>query len=71
MGVSKTNKINRIKEELGIGFSVANELCLLAGGDIDMVIEASDRSGSLSQCKAEIINKRFEKLEGDNNGEED
>ncbi len=58
-------KTDRIREELGISKSVAEELMKLAGDDEDLVIECSRSSRGLSECKARIIDARFNKIEGD------
>ena len=55
--------IKRIRDALGVGLTVANELALLSGDDPELAIECSRASGSLSQAKAAIIDERFRKLE--------
>lgn len=65
--------ILEVRNELGIGNSVASELMRLAGGDKDLVIKSSLESDGLDQCKAKIIDGRFDKLEeqlGDEDGTE-
>lgn len=56
-------KVNELMERLGVGWSVANELLILTGGDIDMAEEASRKSFGLDQAKANAIDARFRKLE--------
>lgn len=46
-----------------IGTGVAKELLMLAGGNAEIVINASINSEGLDQCKASIINERFALLE--------
>ena len=67
MAKKKTNKfereaqVYRVADELGITAQLAKELLILAGGDEDIVTEASDSSSNLSECKARIINARLSK----------
>lgn len=58
-----TQDIIEMQHELGVSYGVANELMLLAGGDKDLVRDASDASAGLNECKANIINARFIDLE--------
>lgn len=46
-----------------IGFVVAKELLTLAGDDCELVIDCSIHSDGLDQCKAKIINERFQLIE--------
>lgn len=55
--------IREVKDALGISASVANDLLILAGGDVDLVIESSEKSLGLGQAKAEIVNARFKRIE--------
>ena len=52
-----------VRETLGIGNSVADELLTLSGCDPEMVIRCSQASNGLDQCKAKIINERITKIE--------
>lgn len=45
-----------------IGYGVIKELLTLAGGDCEMVINCSIKAEGLDQCRAKIINARFEQL---------
>lgn len=63
MTVDKS-KVNDLRDRISVGSSVATELLVLSGGDIDMAAEASFESTGLDQCKAAIIDKRFKRLEG-------
>lgn len=56
-------KVKDLKSRLNVGSSVANELLVLSGGDMDMAEAASKESIGLDQCKARIIDARFRKLE--------
>lgn len=55
--------VNELRKRLDVGLSVASELIVLGGGDVDMVEESSLEATGLDQCKANIIDKRFRKLE--------
>ena len=55
--------IRELKKRIGVGTSVAEELLILSGGDVDMAEEASLESAGLDQCKANIIDKRFKQIE--------
>ena len=65
MARKKTNKfereaqVHRVADELDITWQLAKELLILAGGDEDIVIEASEKSCNLSECKAYIIDARL------------
>lgn len=65
MARKKTNKfereeqVHRVANELDITWQLAKELLILAGGNEDLVIEASDKSCNLSECKAHIIDARL------------
>lgn len=65
MAGKKTNKfereaqVKRVANEIGITWQLAKELLILAGGDEDLVIEASDMSLNLNECKAHIIDARL------------
>ena len=55
--------IKELRERLNVSKSVAEELLTLAGGDVELAVQASLESNGLTQCKANIIDKRFSKLE--------
>lgn len=55
--------IKDLRQRIGVGAGVAEELLVLAGGDIDLAETCSVESRGLDQCKAAIINERFEALE--------
>lgn len=60
-----------VSRELRIGYSVANELLLLANGDVEKVVECGLKSSGLGECKARIVNQRFDELEkGSSNGQD-
>ena len=60
-------KISQLRELIGVGHCVAEELLVLSGGDVDMAAECSRAARGLDQCKAAIINARFTRLEEDVN----
>lgn len=55
--------VKRLRDSLGVGASVAHELLVLSGDDVLLAEEASRESTGLDQCKANIIDKRFRRLE--------
>ena len=57
------DKIDDLRNRIGVGKTVASELLVLAGGDIDMAEQCSLESAGLDQCKAAIINTRFSRIE--------
>lgn len=57
-------KVKDLRDRIGVGNCVANELLVLSGGDVDLAEEASRASDGLDQCKARIIDERFRRLEG-------
>jgi len=56
-------KIKELRNAIGVGKGVAEELLVLAGGDTELAIDCSKASAGLDQCKAAIINARFQFLE--------
>lgn len=56
-------KVKDLQERIGVSRSVATELLLLAGDDVDLAEQASIDSIGLDQCKARIIDRRIKKLE--------
>ena len=56
-------KVDELRERISVGPVVAHELLVLSGGDVDMATEASLESRGLDQCRARIIDKRFENIE--------
>lgn len=58
-----SSMIKELRKRLGIGMSVAHELLVLSGGDVDLAEKCSRESPGLDQCKAAIINERFRRLE--------
>lgn len=57
------NKVKEVRRRIGVGNGVASELLVLAGGDVELVVSASKKSGGLDQCKAAIIDGRFRAIE--------
>ncbi len=55
--------VKELRRIIGVGSSVANELLMLSGDDLDLAVDASVHSPGLDQCKAAIIDGRFRKLE--------
>lgn len=58
-----SSMVKELRKRLGIGASVAHELLVLSGGDVDLAEKCSRESPGLDQCKAAIINERFRRLE--------
>lgn len=56
-------KIKKLKDQIGVGTSVADELLILSGGDVEMAARASRESPGLDQCKARILDQRFRNIE--------
>lgn len=69
------DKVCAVVDKIGCGGRLARELLILAGGDVDLVIESAERGGQLSMTKAYILDARFDKSESvrkeDDNGIED
>lgn len=61
----KKDQVNRVSEELGITKHLAKELLILAGGNEQIVIQASRCSNGLDHCKARILNTRIGNIEYD------
>lgn len=59
------DNVKELQLRLGVGPSVAAELLVLSGGDMDLAESMSKSSTGLDQCKAAIIDARFRKLEGE------
>lgn len=57
------DKVDDLRQRIGVGKTVASELLVLAGGDVDLAEQCSKASAGLDQCKAAIIDKRFRRLE--------
>lgn len=55
--------LEKLRKACGCGISVARELLILAGGDVDLAINVSFESGSLNEAKVRVIDARFKKLE--------
>lgn len=53
--------IYEVSERLDVSVSVARELTLLGGGDVELIVECSNASRGLDECKARIIDARFRK----------
>ena len=58
-----SRQIKDLRDRVGIGSSVAEELLILSGDDVDLAEAASRESRGLDQCKANIIDRRFKRLE--------
>lgn len=58
-----SSMVKELRKRLGVGMSVAHELLVLSGGDVDLAEKCSRKSPGLDQCKAAIINERFRRLE--------
>lgn len=57
------SRVKELRDRINVGPSVAEELLVLAGGDIELAEQASRESRGLDQCKAAIIDKRFRRIE--------
>lgn len=55
--------VKELRDRIGVGISVAKELLVLSGGDVDLAEECSNKSEGLDQCKAAIIDERFKRIE--------
>ena len=55
--------VKELRDRIEIGNSVANELLVLSGGNVDLAEKCSKESKGLDQCKAAIINERFKNIE--------
>lgn len=58
----RNKMINYVHDKLGITKHLAKELLMLSGWDADLVIECSLESLGLDHCKADIINKRINRI---------
>ena len=54
--------IKEVIKLCGCGAGIAKELLTLAGGELQIVLDASFTAGNLSQVKANIIDARFNQL---------
>ena len=61
--IRQSRSVKELRDRIGVGAGVAEELLVLSGGDVDMAEDASKKSRGLDQCKASIINSRFENIE--------
>lgn len=58
-----TQAIKDLRNRIGVGKTVAEELLVLSGGDVNMAEEASLASPGLDQCKANILDMRLRSIE--------
>lgn len=63
--MASSEQIYDLQSRLGVSESVAHELLLLSGDDVDLAEQASKASKGLNQAKCLIINQRFRMLEED------
>lgn len=54
-------KVNDLAVDIQTGPRLADELLTLAGGDAQLVRDASDRQQGINAVKAYIIDRRFKK----------
>ena len=54
--------MKELSDRIGCGYPLARDLLILAGGDKDIVIDASTTEG-IETVKAKIIDKRFNNIE--------
>lgn len=59
-------KIQQLSNLIDVSHSVAAELLTLAGGDVSLAWSCSFNTCGLNQCKAAIINSRFNSIERKN-----
>ena len=59
----KNCEVKELRNRISVSQSVASELLVLSGGDVDLAEKCSRKSNGLDQCKAAIIDARFRKLE--------
>lgn len=59
----RKQQIDEVKYRIGVGTTVAKELLVLSGGDVELVVDSSLKSPGLDQCKARIIDERFKRIE--------
>ena len=58
-------KIKQLRDRIKVGKGVAEELLVLSGGDVDLAAKCSREAAGLDQCKALIIDSRFQAIEND------
>ncbi len=63
----RNRAVKELRDRIGVGTSVASELLVLSGGDVDLAVEESRKADGLDQCKAGIIDARFRRLEDERN----
>ena len=63
MATIQSRAVKDLRDRIGVGVGVAEELLVLSGGDVDLAEKASRESDGLDQCKAKIIDRRFRRLE--------
>jgi len=63
MAAFTADEFRKLLDELGCGIVFAHDLVILAGGDLDLVREASRTCDGANQMKAYIIDRRFRKIE--------
>jgi hypothetical protein len=63
---------DRLKDAgIDIGPNMLRELVILAGGDDSLVLRCAMASKGVNECKARIIDGRFQTVERTNHGSED
>ena len=63
--MSKSRKIKQLRDQIGVGNCVAEELLVLSGWNVDLAVKCSRESAGLDQCKAAILNERISRIEED------
>ena len=58
--------LNAVVDSIGCGFQLAYELLVIAGGDVELVVEAAREGGKISITKAKIIDARLNCIEQKN-----
>lgn len=57
------DEFRQLLDELKCGHEFLHDLLILAGGDVELVREASRMCKGANSMKAHIINRRFRKIE--------
>lgn len=55
--------IKELADRLGVSRSVAEELYILSGSDVELAVAGSQMSRGLDQAKANVLNMRIQRIE--------
>lgn len=67
MAAVTADEFRQLLDELGCGHAFLHDLLILAGGDVELVREASRVCDGANSMKAHIIDHRFRKVERNGN----